>query len=219
MYELCVFAARSSAFWTAPFIPRSGSVSTNCRYPADRVPLHTRFKSRQVVGRTSTHCHMPYGSGPRLPAEVDSGAGTCPMAPDLTSAEMGSDAATCPMAPDLNSRQRWAPMLSRVLWLRTLPPDRGGLRCYHMSYVFGPRLPAEVGSDVVMYPAVPCGPWASSIKKSLAVLPVQLGTHVSNARAQVSKAPARQRSQCLQGVQTGSYSATTIHRQQYEPLV
>jgi hypothetical protein len=44
-------------------------------------------------------CHVPYGSGPRLPAEVD------------------SSAATCPMALDLASRLRWAPVLPRALWL------------------------------------------------------------------------------------------------------
>jgi hypothetical protein len=33
-----------------------------------------------------------------------------------------------------------------------------------------------------------CGPWASSIQKSLAGLPVQLGQHVPNARAHISKA-------------------------------
>jgi hypothetical protein len=74
-----------------------------CRYPTDRVPLHISLKSRQVVGHASTHCHMLYGSGPRLPVEL------------------GSNAATCPMAPDLASQLRWAPTLPRVIWLRTSP--------------------------------------------------------------------------------------------------
>jgi hypothetical protein len=76
-----------------------------CRYPADQVPLHTSFKSRQVAWRASMSCHVPYGSGPHLPAE------------------MGSDAATCPIAPDLASRLRWAPALPRAPQLQTLPPD------------------------------------------------------------------------------------------------
>jgi hypothetical protein len=37
--------------------------------------------------------------------------------------------------------------------------------------------------------AVPCGPRASNTKKSLAGLPVQLGSHVPNARMHVSKMP------------------------------
>jgi hypothetical protein len=38
-------------------------------------------------------------------------------------------------------------------------------------------------------PMSPYGPRVSSIKKSLAGLYVQLGTHVPNTRAHVSKAP------------------------------
>jgi hypothetical protein len=60
-------------------------------------------------------CHVYYGSRPRLPSGV------------------GSGAATCPMTLDLPSRLRWAPMLSCVLWLRTSPPGWGGLRCCHVS--------------------------------------------------------------------------------------
>jgi hypothetical protein len=55
----------------------------SCQYPADRVPLHTSLKSRQVAGRVFTHYHVPYGSGPHLPAEVGSSATTCPMASDI----------------------------------------------------------------------------------------------------------------------------------------
>jgi hypothetical protein len=74
-------------------------IEIDCRYPADQVPLHTSFKSRQVVGHASTHCHVSYGSGPRLPAK------------------MGSGATMCPMTPDVASRLRWAPALPCVLWL------------------------------------------------------------------------------------------------------
>jgi hypothetical protein len=54
-----------------------------------------------------------------------------------------------------------------------------------VSYGSGPRLSTEVSSGAATCPVAPCGPWDSSIKKSLSVLPVQLGTHVPNARAQV----------------------------------
>jgi hypothetical protein len=57
-----------------------------------------------------------------------------------------------------------------------------------VSYGSGHRLPIEVGSDIATNLAAPCGPWDSSIKKILAVLLVQLGTHVPNAHAQVFKA-------------------------------
>jgi hypothetical protein len=36
---------------------------------------------------------------------------------------------------------------------------------------------------------VSCGPWDISIKKSLAGIPVQLGSHVPNAHAYISKTP------------------------------
>jgi hypothetical protein len=95
------------------------------RYPADRVPLYTSFKSRPVAERASACCHVPYGSGPHLSAEMGSGAAACPATPDLASrlgglrrchvsygsrprlpAEVGSGTATCPMALDLTSRLR-----------------------------------------------------------------------------------------------------------------
>jgi hypothetical protein len=41
------------------------TINSKCRYPADRVLLHTSFKSRQVAERASTCCHVPYDSGPR----------------------------------------------------------------------------------------------------------------------------------------------------------
>jgi hypothetical protein len=58
-----------------------------------------------------------------------------------------------------------------------------------------------------MYPAAPCGPQVASIKKGLAVLPVQLGTHVSNARTHVSKALDIRVIMGLQDVRTSSAAA------------
>jgi hypothetical protein len=140
---------------------------TSYRYPEDRVPLYISLKSRQVVVCASTHCHVTYGSGPRFLAEV------------------GSGAVTCPMSLDLASRLRWAPVLPCALWLRTSPPSWGGLQRCHVSYGSRPCLPAEVGSGAakchMAHDLTSRLRWASSIKKSLAVLPVQLGTHVPNA--------------------------------------
>jgi hypothetical protein len=56
-----------------------------------------------------------------------------------------------------------------------------------VSYASGPRLPAEVGFGVATYTVAPYGLWALSIKKSLAGMLVQVGTHVPNARAHVFK--------------------------------
>jgi hypothetical protein len=69
-----------------------------------------------------------------------------------------------------------------------------------MSYGFGPRLSAEVGSGATTCPAGPYGPQASSIKKSLAGVLVQLGKHVPNARVHVSKMPHVRAIMCLQDV-------------------
>jgi hypothetical protein len=71
-----------------------------------------------------------------------------------------------------------------------------------MSYGSGPHLPAEVGSGAATCPAAPCGLWASSVKKSLSVMPVQLGTHVPNVRAQVFNAPDRACMTCGQAMQS-----------------
>jgi hypothetical protein len=73
-----------------------------------------------------------------------------------------------------------------------------------VSYDSEPRLPVEVGSNAATYPAAPCGPRVSSIKKDLAVLPVQLGTHVPNAHTHVSKALDIRAIMGLQDVRTGS---------------
>jgi hypothetical protein len=53
-------------------------------------------------------------------------------------------------------------------------------------------------------PVVPCGTRASSIKKSLADLPVQLGQHVHNTHALIFKAPDIRAIMCLQDVWAGN---------------
>jgi hypothetical protein len=90
-------------------------------------------------------CHVPYDFKPCLLAEV------------------GSGAAMCSMALDTVSLSRWAPMLSRVQWLRTSPPNRGGLRRCCVSYSYGPCLPAREGPGAVTRLAVSKGPCVSYI--------------------------------------------------------
>jgi hypothetical protein len=117
------------------------------------------------------HCHVFHGTGPRLPAGE------------------GSVTATCPSALDLISQLGWAPVLLCVSWLRIPPPCWGGLRHRRVFYGSWHCLPAGKGSGAATRPTIPYGPWASSIKKGLAGLPMQLGSCVSMARARVPKAP------------------------------
>jgi hypothetical protein len=53
---------------------------------------------------------------------------------------------TCPTTLDLASQLRWDAVLPRVLWLRTSPLSWGGFRLCHVSYSYGSRLSAQVGS-------------------------------------------------------------------------
>jgi hypothetical protein len=100
----------------------------------------------------------------------------------------GSDAVMCTVASDPASLQRRAPVhhvscssesylltgensgLPHVLRLRILPPYREG------------------SGAAIACPAVPCGPCALNIKKSLASLSVRLGPRVPNSRTHVCKA-------------------------------
>jgi hypothetical protein len=66
----------------------------------------------------------------------------------------------CSLAPDLSSLPRWALVLLRVPWPRALPPR-------------------EESSDAATCPMAPNGQWTTGIKKGLAALGTQLGTHVS----------------------------------------
>jgi hypothetical protein len=85
------------------------------------------YKSRQRVGRVPTRRHVSCSSGPSLPAKLDSGATTCPVAPDLT------------------SQRGRALVLPRVQWLRTPPHSEGGLRYCHVSSGTGSCLPTREG--------------------------------------------------------------------------
>jgi hypothetical protein len=78
--------------------------------------------------------------------------------------KVGSDVATSTVALD-----PWGGLESAACLATTYPASLlGGLRA-------------------TTCPMISCGPWATSIKKSLAGLPVRLGPCVPNARAHVSK--------------------------------
>jgi hypothetical protein len=100
-------------------------------------------------------------------------------------AKVGSGAATCSVALDPASLIRRASTLSRVLWLQTRGEGFGVPRVLRLRIL----PPYQEGSGAITRHVAPCGPHASNIKKSLAGLPVWLGTHIPNARMYVSKAP------------------------------
>jgi hypothetical protein len=159
-----------------------------CRYPADRVPLHTNLKSRQRVGRAFTRRHVSSSTGPLPLCQgvlqcCHMSRGTGPLSP----ARKGSRAMTCIVSLDPISLLGRAPTPLRVLRLRTL-------------------LLYREGSDAITCHVVPCGPQASSIKKSLADLPMQLGSHVFKAQTQVSNAANVRVIMGLQDVQAGGVS-------------
>jgi hypothetical protein len=126
--------------------------------------------------------HMPCSITPCLPAKVGSRASTCPVAANSTSL-----IGRALMPPCVSWLQTcWEGSgVPCVLWLRILPPY-------------------QEGSSAATRPAVPYEPRASSIKKNLASLTVQLGSHVSKAHAHVAKTPDISAIMDLQDMRAGS---------------
>jgi hypothetical protein len=116
------------------------------------------------------YCHMPYSSRSYLPAQKGSIATMCPGA--LDPASLFGRASTLPRAP----------------WLRTPPPYSGGLWCCHVSHGLEPRLPAREGSGTATFPSALSRPRDLGIKKGLADLGMQLGSHVLKVHSCVTKA-------------------------------
>jgi hypothetical protein len=86
----------------------------------------------------------------------------------------------------------------------TVDPDPlGGLQCATCLAASDPTS-LRGGLQTAMRPVVLCGPRASSIKKSLAGLPMQLGSHVLNTHAYVYKASNIRAIMGLQDVWEGS---------------
>jgi hypothetical protein len=134
-----------------------GPLSVSCRPGTPTYKL--QVKTRR--GCAPTCRHVPYNTRPCLPAEVGSGAATCPVAPNPASLQGSALVCKCPTASDPTSLQ-------------------GRALEHRVSYDSG----ATTACPMVFY-----GLRASSIKKSLACPPMQLGMHVPIARTPVSKAP------------------------------
>jgi hypothetical protein len=108
---------------------------------------------------------------------------SCSTGPCLL-VKVGSEAGTCLVAPVPVSLLGRALVPLRVLRLRTLPP------CLE-------------GSSTITNPTVPCGLQASSIKKNLAGMSMQLGSRVFKTRTYVSKASDVKVIMGLQDVRAG----------------
>jgi hypothetical protein len=126
--------------------------------------------------------------------------------------------ATCPAAPNPASQPRWAPgchvssgpgtcLSTKVgsdIAMCTVAPDPwGGL--WRAACPVAPD-PASLlgGLRAATHSTVPYGPRATSIKKSLAGLPVQQGPPVPKARVHIFRAPDVRAIRSLQDVQTGN---------------
>jgi hypothetical protein len=122
------------------------------------------------------------------------------------SAEVGSGAVMCPMVSDLASHLRWAPMLSRALWLRTSPPSRGGIQRCHVSH-------GSLWTVSFKYKEKP----SRSACAARHTCSQRTRTRYKGASRQGHNASARragsQCSQYLQGVRRVTYSAATIQLQ------
>jgi hypothetical protein len=110
---------------------------------------------------------------------------------------MCSHAVTCPTALDHATLLRWALVLPHGLWLR----------CYHTSHDSRPYSasgvdssatacpmaldPASLPKGTLVLPRIRGSLWVVGIKKGIAVLGVQRGTRVIEARPCVIEVPAR----------------------------
>jgi hypothetical protein len=147
-----------------------GGPGGHCRYLADRVPLHTSFKSRQSARRASTRHHVPCSTRPCLFTKAGSGASMCPVAPDPAS--LLGRAPVPPCIPRLRALPPYQEVCGTTMRLMASDPASlpEGLRRYHTS----------------------CGSlWTSSLKhREMPNWPVvQLGLRVSKARSHVFKVP------------------------------
>jgi hypothetical protein len=92
-------------------------------------------------------------------------------------------------------------MLPRVPQLWILPSWRDELRCCHMSHGSGLCLPERGAPVLTRVPRPPGGLWTTGIKKGLAALGIQLGSHIFKTHSGVTKAPARPASRYSVAVQ------------------
>jgi hypothetical protein len=123
-------------------------------------------------------------------------------------AEVSSGAITCSMAKDIASRLRWAPMLPRIMCLRTSPPDWSGLRCCHVSHS---SLRATCFKHKEKPSRLACAVSHACFQRISACFQCdsRQGHHAPIRHADI------QCSQYLQGVRTSIYSVTTV-RLQYD---
>jgi hypothetical protein len=140
--------------------------------------LQVKTRSRACTHtplRVLQHRTLPPSQCELWGCHVSSGSRTC------LPAKVGSDVATCIMTPN----------------------SLGGLQSTTYSVALDPASLLG-GLQAAMRPAVPCGPRASNIKKSLAGLPVRLDPCVPNVHAHISKTLDVRAIMGLQDVRAGS---------------
>jgi hypothetical protein len=140
------------------------------------------------------YCHMPYNVRSYLTTREGSGAITCP-------------AALYPVS--LLTR---APALSRVPWLRILPPCSGGLWRCHVSRI------SLCTADLKNKERVRWPTYAARLTCLQGMTArYRDAWHLSHHGP--AKQAGMQRSQCMQGMQTCRYNVTAVQRQHYGPVV
>jgi hypothetical protein len=110
----------------------------------------------------------------------------------------------CTVAPDPTSSQARVPVRHVSYSYGSCLPPRESSGAPRVPQLWILPLYQEGSGAVTACPAVSYGPRASSIKKSLADLPVQLASHVPNARTHVSKVLDVKAIMGLQDVRAGS---------------
>jgi hypothetical protein len=162
-------------------------------------PLSIPYKSGtptyklQVKIRSETCIHAsPHVLQHRTLPPSQSGlrAATCLVAPDPGSHlpdRKGSGAATCTVAPDPTSLQGRVPVRHISYSSRSCLPAGEGSKAPHVLRLLIMPPYREGSGAATACRAASYGPRDLNVKKNLAVLLVQLGLHVLNTRAHVSK--------------------------------
>jgi hypothetical protein len=132
----------------------------HCRYPADRIPLHTSFKLWREAGRVATHYRVFRSTGlaslcgrALVLSRISRGRTPLPCAGGLWGRHTSCGSEPCfrrtlksPRVP----RHRTPPPCSEgsgvATWLRTSPPSAGGLRGGNVS-----RYPWETNKELLGY--------------------------------------------------------------------
>jgi hypothetical protein len=139
--------------------------SSHYRYPTDRVPPHSRFKSRRRARRTLAHAHVSMTSGYATQHGQLRCRHTCCGTNSRLLARGSSGATTCPVALAPESRFGAARVLPRIPWRQLQPPSTGQLQSRHAFYGSGSHLLSQGSSGAATCPMELYGLWAIEVNK------------------------------------------------------